>query len=65
MVDGDVVDSLLVVVVPEDNVLVAAEAVATAWPSWVTYIRTTVLAIYRLVDRNWQGNGTTYRTCQD
>jgi hypothetical protein len=58
----DVVDSLLVVGVPEDNVLVA---VAAAWPSWVTYIRTTALAIHRLVDHNWQGSGTTYRTCQD
>jgi hypothetical protein len=57
VLDGDVVDSLLVVV--------ATEAVAAAWPSWVTYIRTTGLAIYRLVDHNWQGNGTTYRTCQD
>jgi hypothetical protein len=59
---GDVVDSLLVV---EDNALVATEAVAAAWPSWVTYNRTTVLAIYRPVDHNWHGNGTTYRTCQD
>jgi hypothetical protein len=57
VLDDDVVDSLLVVV--------ATEAVAAAWPSWVTYIRTRVLAIYRLVDHNWQGNGTTYRTCQD
>ena len=64
VLDDDVVDSLAVAV-PEDNVLVATEAVAAAWPSWVTYIRTVVLAIYGLVDHNWQGNGTTYRTCQD
>jgi len=49
----DVVDSPLVVVVLEDNVLVATEAVAAAWPSWVIYIRTAVLAIYRLEDHNW------------
>jgi hypothetical protein len=65
VLDVGVVGSLLVVVVLEDNVLVATEAVAAAWPSWVTYIRTTVSAIYRLVDHNWQGNGMTYRTCQD
>jgi hypothetical protein len=65
VVDDVVVYSLLVVVVLEDNVFVATEAVAAAWPSWVTYIRTTVLAIYCLVDHDWQGNGTTYRTCQD
>ena len=57
VLDGDVVNSPLVVV--------ATEAVEAAWPSWVTYIRTTVLAIYRLVDHNWQRNGTTYRTGQD
>jgi len=45
VLDGDVVDSLLVVV--------ATEAVAAAWPSWVIYIRTAVLAIYRLEDHNW------------
>ena len=65
VLDDDVVETLLLVVVLEDNVLVATEAVAVAWPSWVTYIRTPVLAIYRLVDHNWQGNGTTYRACQN
>jgi hypothetical protein len=33
VLDDDVADSLLVVVVPEDNVLVATKAVAVAWRS--------------------------------
>jgi hypothetical protein len=54
VLDDDVVaDPLSVVAALEYNVLVATEAVAAAWPSWVTYIRVTVLAIYRLVDHNW------------
>ena len=57
VLDGDVVDSPLVVV--------ATEVVVAAWPSWVTYIRSTLSAIYRLVGHNWQINGTTYRTGQD
>jgi hypothetical protein len=50
--DDNVADPLSVVAALEDNVLVATEAVAAAWPSWVTYIRTTVLAIYCFVDHN-------------
>jgi hypothetical protein len=45
------------VLAPDDIVFVATAVEAAAWPSWVTYIRTAVLAIYRLVDHNRQGNG--------
>jgi hypothetical protein len=65
--DGDVVYSPLVVVVPEDNVFVAPEVGAAAWPSWVTYIRTH--SISNLSPRKDHDFGrekrTTYRTCQD